>query len=97
MQSIKAQEEKELTYAQNQKLQNQFLRFLASKLHTINSMSDEINRDFIFNQMGCLNGSTFGWSESNNSYSMSSKSKDEELEKYNSFPDSNSFSVYDPI
>lgn len=36
-------EEKELTYAQNMRYQRQFLRFLVSKLHTVNSMTDNVN------------------------------------------------------
>lgn len=35
-------EEKEMTYAQNQRLQKKFIRTLVNKIHTITAMNDEI-------------------------------------------------------
>lgn len=39
-----------MTYQQNQRQQRKFIRFLVAKLHIINSMSDELHRDFLFDQ-----------------------------------------------
>jgi hypothetical protein len=41
-------EEKELTYADSMKHQKQFIRFLITKLHLVNAMTDDINREFVF-------------------------------------------------
>ena len=54
-------EEKELTYADSMKHQKQFIRFLITKLHLVNAMTDDINREFVFDQDAMIFG--FGVSE----------------------------------
>ena len=88
-------EEKELTYAQNLKQQRQFLRFLVTKLHTVNAMCDEINRDYIFDQTGSLIGSCFGWSDAAGSYSMNNRGKKEDDSKQPSQQSTNTHDLHD--
>ena len=90
-------EEKELTYAQNLKQQREFLRFLVTKLHTVNAMCDEINRDFIFDHAGSLIGSCFGWSDAAGSYSMNNRGKKDEDSKQNNQSSSSSHDIHDPV
>ena len=46
-----------MTYAESQKRQKQFIRFLVAKLHLVNAMSDQINNEFIFCEDGNIRGS----------------------------------------
>jgi len=39
-------------------MQRQFIRFLVSKLHLVNSMSDELSSKHVFNQDASIQGSS---------------------------------------
>lgn len=67
-----------------------------AKLHTVNAMSDEINRDFIFDPAGSLIGSSFGWSDASNSYSMNTKTREDEDSKFGASSGSSHYDIYDP-